>query len=123
MEVLPKLYRLPRDHDTPPDARLISFPGADAANGIFPQNNLRVLPQLLEVSEDPNTVLQVLSDFRQEMEGAAQTKAFVMCDEKLFEICQKLKKRSQVETAPFIFLLDPFHFGWNMEKVTLLFLF
>jgi len=80
------------------------------------KSKIKILPQLLGNSEDPENILQVLKDFIHELDIAEQPRAFLMCDEKLFTLTQKLYRDSP-ELGRFRFVLDPFHAGWNMDKV------
>jgi len=81
------------------------------------KSHLRMMDQLLGKSEDPEMVKSVLYSFLGEMQKFGQSHAFVMCDEKLFTICLSLQPKNR-DFTKFTFLLDPFHLGWNLEKVS-----
>jgi len=77
----------------------------------------KMLPQLLGKADDPQAVREALEKFKQEKLSTGQDLIFVMVDEKLHEACLKIVKASPGEFSGFIFVLDPFHLGWNMDKV------
>jgi len=119
---LPPLYSRPSTQGWPEEQRVL-FP--EEADLLLPDDQpikftgkslLKMMPQLLGRSEDPEMVKSTLRSFLAEMDERKQAKAFVMCDEKLYSICLKLSL-SIASFSRFIFLLDPFHLGWNMEKV------
>jgi len=77
---------------------------------------LRMMDQLLGKSEDPEMVKAVLNSFLKEIDQCGQQHSFVMCDEKLYTISLRLQQKFE-SYSKFTFLLDPFHLGWNLEKV------
>jgi len=120
----PPLYQLPGNAEVQPGSALLKpkdvdqefFP-PDSAFHFDGKAHLEILPQLLGNSEDPDIIKTVLGEFVEKMNKMGQEKAFLMCDEKLFTLIHKMH-REIPSYRRFILVLDPFHLGWNLEKVS-----
>jgi len=122
---LPPIYPFPKMDDWPDEEKVMTPEDADAfvedpmELKFSGKSVLKMMPQLLGRSEDPEMVRTVLNSIVREMDRLNQPHAFVMCDEKLYTLCLKLCKRAP-QFSQLTFLLDPFHLGWNIEKVRLI---